>query len=70
MSIFDLLLAALSLAQVGLFLLFWRMFPRDRGIHPIYRESATEMIGERIKSPAVTARRLHTKEVGRKCEVA
>ena len=42
MSIFDLFLAALSLAPVGLFLLFWRMFPRDRGVHPIYREAGIE----------------------------
>jgi len=32
-------LAAISLAPLGLFLLFWRMFPDDRGIHPIYRDS-------------------------------
>jgi hypothetical protein len=39
MSILDLFLAAISLVPVGLFLLFWRMFPDDRGIHPIYRDS-------------------------------
>jgi hypothetical protein len=39
MSILDLFLAAISLAPVGLFLLFWRMFPHDSGIHPIYRDS-------------------------------
>jgi hypothetical protein len=39
MSMFDFFLAALSLAPVGLFLLFWRIFPRDRGVHPIYRET-------------------------------
>jgi hypothetical protein len=39
---FDFFLAALSLAPVGLLLLFWRMFPRDRGVHPIYREAGIE----------------------------
>jgi hypothetical protein len=39
MSILDLFLAAISLVPVGLFVLFWRMFPDDRGIHPIYRGS-------------------------------
>ena len=39
MSILDLFLAAISLVPVGLFLLFWRMFPDDRGIHPIYKDS-------------------------------
>jgi len=42
MSIFDLFLAAITLAPFGLFLLFWRMFPDDRGIHPIYRDSSIE----------------------------
>jgi hypothetical protein len=70
MSMFDFFLAALSMAPVGLFLLFWRIFPRDRGIHPIYRESGTETTGERTESQDVTAQRLHMKEVGRKCKVA
>jgi hypothetical protein len=39
MSILDLLLAAISLAPLGFLFLFWRMFPDDRGIHPIYRDS-------------------------------
>ena len=40
MSILDLkFLAAISLAPLGLLLLFWSMFPDDRGIHPIYRDS-------------------------------
>jgi hypothetical protein len=39
MSILDLFLAAISLAPLGLLLLFWRMFPDDRAIHPIYRDS-------------------------------
>jgi hypothetical protein len=70
MSMFDFLLAALSLAPVGLFLLLWRIFPRDRGLHPIYRESGTETMGERTESQDVTPRRLHMKEVERKCKVA
>ena len=59
MSIFDFLLAALSLAQVGLFLLFWRMFPRDRGVHPIYRESGNEMIDNGTGVQDMTGRGLH-----------
>jgi hypothetical protein len=39
---FGFFLAALSLAPLGVFLAFWRMFPRDRGIHPIYRESGID----------------------------
>jgi len=39
MSILDLFLAAIGLAQLGILLLFWRMFPDDHGIHPIYRDS-------------------------------
>ena len=70
MSMLDFFLGVISLAPVGLFLLFWRMFPHDRGIHPIYRESGTETIGERTESLSVTALRLHMKEVGRKCKVA
>ena len=45
MSILDLFLAAISLAPVGLFLLFWRMFPDDRGIHPIYTGGSTRAPG-------------------------
>jgi hypothetical protein len=70
MAMFDFFLGALSLAPLGLFLLFWRMFPRDRGVHPIYRESGTETIGKRTESQDVSARRLHMKEVGRKRKVA
>jgi hypothetical protein len=65
----DFFLAALSLAPVGLFLLFWRMFPRDRGVHPIYRKSAIEMIDNGTRAQE-TARRLHKREVERKCEAA
>jgi hypothetical protein len=39
MSILDLFLAAISVAPLGLLLLFWRMFPDDHGVHPIYRDS-------------------------------
>src|SRR3984893_4074526 len=66
MSIFDFFLAALSLAPVGLFLLFWRMFPRDRGVHPIYRESGIEMIDNGTEVQDAIARRLHMREVERK----
>ena len=65
----DFSLAALSLAPVGLFLLFWRMFPRDRGVHPIYRKSAIEMIDNGTGAQE-TARRPHKREVERKCEAA
>jgi hypothetical protein len=32
----------LSLAPLGLFTLFWKLFHEDRGVHPIYREPTTE----------------------------
>jgi hypothetical protein len=48
-SMFDLFLAALSLAPLGLFLLFWRVFPRDSSVHPIYREPEIETIGKRTE---------------------
>ena len=69
MSMFDFFLAALSLVPLGVFLLFWRMFPRDRGVHPIYRESGIEMIDNRTGAQE-TARRLHKREVERKCKPA
>jgi hypothetical protein len=46
---FDFFVAAVSLAPVGLFLLFWALFPRDCGIHPIYRESGIETIDKRTE---------------------
>jgi hypothetical protein len=58
MSMVDFFLAALSLAPVGLFLLFWRMFPRDRGVHPIYRESGNETIDNGTEVQDMTARGL------------
>jgi len=70
MSMFDFLLAALSLAPVGLFLLFWRMFPRDRGVHPIYRESGIEMIDNGNEVQEATARRPQMRKVERKGKVA
>jgi hypothetical protein len=39
MCILDVFLAAVSLSPVGLLVLFWRIFPGDRGIHPIYSDS-------------------------------
>jgi hypothetical protein len=67
---FDIFLAALSLAPIGLFLLFWRMFPRDRGVHPIYRESGIEMIDNGTEVQDATARRLQMRKVERKGKVA
>jgi hypothetical protein len=43
MSVFDFFLAGLSLAPLGLFILFWKLFHEDRGVHPIYGKSTTEM---------------------------
>jgi hypothetical protein len=39
MSILNLFLAEIGLALLGLLLLSWRMFPDDRGVHQIYRDS-------------------------------
>jgi len=69
MSMFDFFLAALSLAPLGLFLLFWRMFPRDRGIHPIYRDAEIEM-RDNGTGAQETARRLHKSEIERNCKAA
>jgi len=66
---FDLFLAALSLAPLGLFLLLWRVFPRDSSVHPIYRESEIETMGKRIEVQDMTLRRLHTRRVQRKGKV-
>jgi len=66
----DLFLAALSLAPLGLFLLFWRVFPRDTAVHPIYRESEIEAAGKRTEVADMTPRRLHTRTVQRKGKVA
>jgi hypothetical protein len=66
----DLFLAALSLAPLGLFLLFWRVFPRDSSVHPIYRESEIETMGKRTEVQDMTLRRLHTRTVQRKGKVA
>ena len=70
MSMFDFFLAALSLAPLGLLLLLWRMFPRDRGVRPIYRESGIEMIDNGTGVQDMTARRLHKREVERKWKAA
>jgi hypothetical protein len=70
MSMFDFFLAALSLAPFGLFLLFWRMFPRDRGVHPIYRESGIEMIDTGTEVQDATERRPQMRKVERKSKVA
>jgi len=67
---FDLFLAALSLAPLGLFLLFWRVFPRDTAVHPIYREAEIETTGKKTKVPDMTPRRLYTSTVQRNGKVA
>jgi hypothetical protein len=67
---FDLFLAALSLASLGLFLLLWRVFPRDTAVHPIYREPEIETTGKRAEVQGTTPRRLHTRTVQRKGKVA
>jgi hypothetical protein len=66
---FDLFLAAFSLAPLGLFLL-WRVFPRDSSVHPIYRESEIETMGKRTEVQDMTLRRLHARRVQRKGKVA
>ena len=43
MSVFDFFLVGSSLAPLGLSILFWKLFHEDRGVHPIYGESTTEM---------------------------
>jgi hypothetical protein len=42
MSVFDFFLVGLSLAPLGLFILFWKLFHGDSGVHPIYRKPRTE----------------------------
>jgi hypothetical protein len=67
---FDLFLATLSLAPLGLFLLFWRVFPRDTAVHPIYRECEIQTTGKRAEVQDMIPRRLHTRTVQRKGKVA
>jgi len=52
MSVFDFFLVAFSLAPLGLFILFWKLFHEDRGVHPIYRKSTTETtkLGQRSRT--------------------
>jgi hypothetical protein len=52
MSMFEFIAAALSLAPLGLFLLFWGIFPRDRVVYPIYRESGSEVHEEELGTQA------------------
>jgi hypothetical protein len=70
MSMFGFFLAALSLAPLGVFLLFWRMFPRDHGIHPIYRESGIETIEKRTEVKDAAVRRPPIGEVEPNGQVA
>ena len=43
--LFDLVLAAFTLAPVGVFVWFWIAFREDLGVHPIYRQSKVETRG-------------------------
>jgi len=70
MSMFDFFVAALSLAPFGLLLLFWRMFPRDGCIHPIYRESGIEVIENGTEVQDATTRRSQVRKVEHKGKVA
>jgi hypothetical protein len=56
MSMFEFIVAALSLAQLGLLLLFWGVFPRDCGVHPIYRKLGIETIDESTEVEETTIR--------------
>ena len=67
---FDLFLAAISLAPLGLFLLFWRVFPRDTAVHPIYREPEIETTGKRTEVRDMPPRMAHARTVQRKGKVA
>jgi hypothetical protein len=49
MSMFDFFVAAVSSAPLILLLLFWRVFPRDCGVHPIYRVDGIETTDERAE---------------------
>jgi|HubBroStandDraft_1064217.scaffolds.fasta_scaffold282269_1 hypothetical protein len=53
-SMFDFFVAAVNLAPVGLLLLFWGVFPRDCGIHPIYQESGIETVDDRTEVQETT----------------
>lgn len=70
MFMFDFFLAALSLAPLGFFLLFWSLFPHDHSIHPIYRESRTETTDKKTEAQDANSRKPHRREVEGKCEVA
>jgi hypothetical protein len=43
MFIFDFFLAVFALAPFGLLVLFWKEFHEGVGVHPIYRNSTTEI---------------------------
>lgn len=67
---FEFLIVGLSLVPLGLLLFFWKVFPQDRGIHPIYRESRTERIGKRIEVQDAAARRPSMRDIEHKGKVA
>jgi len=43
MFILDFFLAVFALVPFGLLVLFWKVFHEDLGVHPIYRNSTTEI---------------------------
>jgi hypothetical protein len=43
MFILDFFLAVFALAPFGFLVLFWKAFHEDCGVHPIYRNSKTEI---------------------------
>ena len=67
---YDYLLAGFSLVPLGLLLFFWKVFPRDHGIHPIYRESGVKTIDERTEIHGAAARRAPMREVERNGKAA
>jgi hypothetical protein len=54
MPMLEFFVAAVSLASLGLLLLFWGVFPRDCGIHPIYREPGIETVDHRTEVQETT----------------
>lgn len=67
---FDFVLLGSSLVPLGLLLFFWKVFPRDSGIHPVYRDSRIETRdeGPEVQDPA--ARTTPMREVERNDKVA
>lgn len=70
MSMFEFLIAVLSLVPLGLLLLFWKVFPEDRDVHPIYREHGIETLDKRTEVQDPAARRPAMGEVEHHDKVA